>query len=71
MERLPFIVSRYVAHFGLGLCMAAAASAEDFPTSAAMVYLAYVCAFLCIEPGRRAMARVAGTLSQLTHSHAA
>ncbi len=71
MERLPNIVSHYVAPFGLGLSMAAAASAGDFLTSSAMVYLAYVCAFLCIEPGRKAMVRLAGMVSQMSHSHAA
>jgi len=67
MSNLVNIVNRYVAPFGYGVCMAAAASADDFHAMGLALWLAYVCGVLSMKSGRQALerglARISGLVS--------
>ena len=65
MSELVNIVNRYVAPFGYGVCMAAAASAESFHVLALALWLAYACAILSMKSGRQALERGVARMSGL------
>jgi len=71
MSELVNIVNRFVAPFGYGVCMAAAASAESFHVMALALWLAYVCAVLSMKTGRQALERGLARMSGLLGMHRA
>ena len=65
MSKFVNIVTRYVAPFGYGFCMAALVTAESFDVMAPMMLLSYVFAVLSISTGRRILEQGLARISHI------